>query len=166
MLLVKISLIEKNDLNLASEYCRDILNKRFAVRHIQDFIEIEHLNSALRNSLDFILNLKEKIDNPSKVTINLQLISALVSSEKKIDNLILSLLEEIVELYKAIGVLDHHFLYMRNYPSFSVFIDLLKDIQNTVLSFNLDSYVMQNLKWIDETGRQILIEKGISHPVP
>jgi hypothetical protein len=161
-LLVEISLIENNNFNLASDYCRDILNKRLDVRYLQYFVEMEHLNSTLRNSIDFIIDLKENLDNPLKVSINLQLISALVSSEKKIDNVTLSLLDEVVTLYKEIGILDDNFLYMRKYPSFSVLIDLLIDIQNAVSSFKLDSYVQKNLKWIDETGRQILKEKGIS----
>jgi len=160
-LLVEISLLEKSDLQSSMAYCRDILNERYDIKYLKYLIELGYLTTTLSDSIVFIMNLKKNLSNADNVTINLQLIHVLVSINKNVDDLILKLLDEAISNYKDLGILDDHFLCMRKFPSFSVFIDLLKDIQKIVSSFDLESYVTKNLNWIDETGKQILTEKGL-----
>lgn len=159
-LLVKISLIEKTNIDSSITYCRDILNERLDIKYLQYLIELGSVSSTLKGHLSFIMDLKKNLNKPSSVTINLQLIHALVSLNKEVNSTVTDLLGEIISIYREVEILDDNFLYMRKYPSFSIFIELLKDIQDLVPSFELASYIEDNLSWIDETGKQILQENG------
>ena len=71
----------------------------------------------------------------------------------------LSLITELINDYKKISILDHHFLVTRNLPSF---YDFLKQVEQLYIRHNkkyeLNKFLNEQLKWVDESGKDVIQE--------
>ncbi len=166
-LLVKTLMQIESKKVLAKSYLEDLYKED---RNIQNSTQLMMLSAAIgelseiKKYYNESLNLLKSQEEINGTFLDFVYFESLVAVKNDFDDTCKVILK-LLDHFKKIKILDHHFLITRRLPSFYIFI---KTIEQLYLDNNkqveLINFLKDQLSWVDESGKEIISEALLKYP--
>ena len=165
-LLIKTLVQIENKKVLAKSYLEDLYKEE---RNIQNSTHLMTLSAAIgdlssvKKYYNESLNLLKSQEEVNGIFLDFIYFESLVTLKADFSDTF-GVIPKLVDHFKKIKILDHHFLITRRLPSFYGFIKTVEQFYINNKPIELIEFLQDQLSWVDESGKEIISEILLKYP--